>query len=80
MINTLLEPSELLHPVFDVFHQQYIKTYHELELQLQHLADQGSIRSFEVEIILDILTSEVASKIDLKRVNRWIGPHLKVDL
>jgi len=49
-------------------------------MQLIHLSDQGSIRAFEIEIILEILTNPNASTLDLKRVNSWIGPHLKVHI
>jgi len=80
MINAELQRSDLVRPVFDAFHQQYIKSHSELEMQLIHLSDQGSIRAFEVEIILEILTNPNASTLDLKRVNSWIGPHLKVHI
>ncbi|GLQ33369.1 hypothetical protein [Litoribrevibacter albus] len=75
-----LQTSDLVRPVFDEFHQQYISSLDELEIQLIHLSDQGAIRDFEIEIILEILTSPSATHLDLKRVNSWIGPHLKVDI
>ncbi|GAA3928841.1 hypothetical protein [Litoribacillus peritrichatus] len=71
---------EQIRPVFDEFHQQYITSREELELQLIHLSDQGSIRAFEIEIILDVISSPDSTALDLKRINGWIGPHLKVDL
>lgn len=75
-----LQASDLVRPVFDEFHQQYISSLDELEIQLIHLSDQGAIRDFEIEIILEVLTSPSASRLDLKRVDSWIGPHLKIDI
>ncbi len=72
--------SELVRPVFDEFHQQYVTSREDLKMLLIHLSDQGSIRAFEIEIVLDILTSPEASELDLKRINGWIGPHLRIDI
>ncbi|MFC3150820.1 hypothetical protein ACFOEK_07260 [Litoribrevibacter euphylliae] len=80
MSSAKLQASDLVRPVFDAFHQQYIRSEAELRFLLINLSDQGAIRDFEVEIILEILTSASASTLDLKRVNSWIGPHLRIDI
>ncbi len=80
MNSAQLQTSNLVRPVFDAFHQQFIRTEDELHIQLINLSDQGAIRDFEIEIILEILTNPLARELDLKRVNGWIGPHLRIEL